>query len=283
MSSVTRAEQVTLLSLDSSQRAALSAVGIHIDSRVDEIAKDAISGGTPIFARRASVSSTDTLDSMDTHSTGSSVSIPEARAPFSDVDSLKLGSKVRVAPSIAKTEHISSSEQTWQPHEATKNRENLAKTFAALKSIHENETDPTRHRLMTMELVSKALVYSDLPFDSTVSIPMMRPKEDGTGLESVMVKYRVLVQDLGNGNLAYIFKPVQGEKASPIIAFRGTCPSDKATIRSSLGVRALLGVLTGFWSNIGAREVASNKDHLERIIQYLREEYPGEKTYFNGS
>jgi len=133
-----------------------------------------------------------------------------------------------------------------------------------------------------MELVSKALAYSDIPLAEVISIPMMKEKSHGSGdIKSVMCLCRVLVHDLGNGNLAYIFEPNERE-VSPIIAFRGTCPSDMATVRSSFGVRALTGVLTGFYTNIGAQEVSSNKGDMIRILQYLRNKYPDVKPILTG-
>ena len=290
MSGLTVAERAAISDLTPEHVSALAVMGIPVN-RVTAVAAQAIRSTfiTQPLDIRGGSPSTDS-SGASTPISNRSYSPPVYKVPststtsaaFSNLTNLNLDEQIHVAPSTVATSQISSSEQTWQRRESTKNRRNLKTTYAALESIHENETDPTRHRLMTMELVSKALAYSDIPLGEMVRIPMMRPKTDGSGeMESVMCICRVLVHDLGNGNLAYIFEP-NVEGASPIIAFRGTCPSDLATVRSSCGVRALTGVLTGFWTNIGAQEVSSNKSDMVRILKYLRNKYPGVKPILTG-
>ncbi|MDN3504709.1 MAG: alpha/beta hydrolase [Rhabdochlamydiaceae bacterium] len=254
--------------LSSAQKAALGFVGIPVGTdKVDAVAQERLRS-TPL----------DCIGDSDSESMTSS----RAPSDFSTLKDLALGERMTVAPSSATTSHISSSEQTWKKEQDRQNQINLDKTKVALEDIHLHEKDPTRHRLMTLELISKAIAYSNIPLAQEIEMPFMVPKADGSkGMESSMVMCRALVHDLGNGNLAYILEP-NCSKVPPIIVFRGTCPSNLATLRSSFGVRALLGVLNGFYTNIGAREVSKNKGSLIEILKYLRENHPDHKPILTG-
>ncbi|MCF7852700.1 MAG: hypothetical protein K9M07_05630 [Simkaniaceae bacterium] len=152
-----------------------------------------------------------------------------------------------------------------------------------LKGIHNDynekieDRNPLIFQKMVMELVAKCLTYSKIDTDEECFIPQL----DDEG-NSVLVGYKTMASDLGDGNLAYIFRPSNDCKfAHPIISFRGTSPANFSTVRSSLGLRGMSGLLTGFYASVGDRVVQSNKHEFIEILKELQEEH-GKKTRLTG-
>lgn len=173
---------------------------------------------------------------------------------------------------------LSSTEQTWQRDgvHTQRNRTNITKAQAALKAIHEEVKCAHRHRVMTMEIVTKTLTYSRIGYEEFIEIPIFI---DG---KSRLVNYKARVIDLGQGNLAYLFIPSDNQKAPPILTFRGTCPSsDPETIRSTLGARGLWGLVSGLYFDIGASDVSRNKEQLIAILKELNTR-EGPKPWIGG-
>ena len=176
------------------------------------------------------------------------------------------------------TLQLSSMDITSRPRFITKIRENNRKIQNLLDEIAEREVDPQRLSLAVAEVLSKGLAYSrtldNRDYEFHFEIPQI--------VEGRIIKihYVASAWDLGNSNLAYILEPypslVAGKSAKcgvPFVIFRGTCPHEFGTVRSSFGVHGILSLLTNETVGFGSIVVEENRKAFQKVIIGLREQH----------
>ena len=160
---------------------------------------------------------------------------------------------------------VSKQAYSWRHKDRKMSEVHLSTIQDKLNLIHNkhNKIGSERRKLMTLEAVGKMLPYIRIKYGSELHIPTM------IGSEEQLITYRARVCDLGCGNLMYILIP-DNTKAPPILSFRGTVTDDWGTLWSSMGPRSLLGLLNGYFVDVGANVVEENKNKIVRVLEELQ-------------
>jgi hypothetical protein len=173
---------------------------------------------------------------------------------------------------------LSSVEVTSKPVKSDIIKENNRKIQELLDEVAEREIDPQRLSLAVAEILSKGLAYSRTLDNKEIEYHFEIPQI----IEGRVVKmhYVASAWDLGNSNLAYVLEPYaslhRGKEAkcgTPFVVFRGTCPHEFGTVRSSFGSLGVISLLTNNTIGFGNIVINENRQIFKRLIAELYEQH----------